>query len=300
MNRHAGRLFWLAAAVVVALSACGPVPAPFKRSFDEKVETDLVHAPIDRALIVEPVQGVPPDSSALLVDTVVRLLQENDIPATANPGVTGDRVLLGTAEPYDGRPGILWEMISTTGNPPFRLVTDALNREATNSAVVADQLVRGLKAELLARSGRLTVVRPQQKLWIGTVTGAPGNGNRALPVAARANLDRAGIPLAATPEEATLVLKADVALLDMTETRDRLVLGWYVATPAGEKIAELGQDVAIEKGALDGDWGVLAFDATSALIGPVREVMILHEERQAAGRPALAPPSASAIAAPAG
>jgi hypothetical protein len=124
-------------------------------------------------------------------------------------------------------------------------------------------LAMGVKAPgVPATHGAAAAEAP--RLFIGLVSGAPGDGNVALAAAISAVL--AGEGLALTPERkrATHSLTATVTTIKDHPGAQTVTIVWRVLDPAGKVLGEVAQTNAVPAGSLDTAWGDTAYDAASA------------------------------------
>jgi hypothetical protein len=91
-----------------------------------------------------------------------------------------------------------------------------------------------------------------------TVTGAPGNGNRALTAGMRRALGESQVVLVDAPDATSMTVIGSVEISAPAEGKQRIVIRWIVKGPGGEQLGDLEQANDIKAGALNGDWGGVA------------------------------------------
>jgi hypothetical protein len=90
------------------------------------------------------------------------------------------------------------------------------------------------------------------------VTGAPGDGNRALTAGMRRALGESQIVLVDAPDATTMTVIGSVEISAPAEGKQRIVIRWVVKGPGGEQLGDLEQANDIRAGALNGAWGGVA------------------------------------------
>jgi hypothetical protein len=104
---------------------------------------------------------------------------------------------------------------------------------------------------------------PQRAIVIGTITGAPGNGEAALRNAMGRSISPYGFrPVAGRP--AAFILTADVTTTPPERNRQSVAIIWSVAGADGRPVGTIRQLRSVQSGALDGNWGVAASTAADA------------------------------------
>jgi len=119
---------------------------------------------------------------------------------------------------------------------------------------------------LAARANRPTPIR------IGTVTGAPGDGNSVLLEHVRALLGERDIPIATGKDTKWYQIGASVTLTDAGINKETVVIVWTVTDPLGEELGQVRQQNDLPPGALEPQWGD---DAKFAAQGAVDGILSL-------------------------
>ncbi len=152
---------------------------------------------------------------------------------------------------------------------------------------LAGQTVAVLSSALASTGGVMTVP-PQRsstagappKIYIGAVTGAPGDGNRSLPAALRSVLSEDGAPLTGDASKADYTLAAKVATDSPQNGKQSIAITWQVIDRKGVVAGQITQSNEIKAGSLDGDWGQTAFDIALAAEGGLGDMLNEIEARQ--------------------
>ncbi|MFO1186736.1 MAG: hypothetical protein U1E87_04365 [Alphaproteobacteria bacterium] len=152
----------------------------------------------------------------------------------------------------------------------------------TVAALAADAARQPLPRAALSATQAGNVSRDRPRVFMGRVTGAPGDGNRELANAISAVLSGDGVEVTADRSRATHILVAKVTLAGTPEPATQTVaILWQVLDPAGRTLAEITQSNAVAAGSLDRAWGDTAYDAAEA----ASEGLIAAFEQMAAPRP---------------
>lgn len=116
-------------------------------------------------------------------------------------------------------------------------------------------------------------VKPLPSLLLGTgilvepVTGAPGDGNRALYRAIANALAALDVSITEDRRQASLILNGQVGF-EPGEKQDKILIVWRVMTLDGFEVGRATQENVVPAGALDEQWGVEAENiAEAAVIG---------------------------------
>ncbi|MFA5120908.1 hypothetical protein [Zavarzinia sp.] len=93
---------------------------------------------------------------------------------------------------------------------------------------------------------------------VAPVTGAPGDGNKALRSAISRALAVAGLKVVDKPAADSLSVAGKVAVTPIDARRQHVVLTWSVSNVKGELIATIAQENDVPVGSLDHSWGPIA------------------------------------------
>ncbi len=95
-------------------------------------------------------------------------------------------------------------------------------------------------------------------VWIDEVTGAPGNGNRALTRALRRELEATSLPIAISVGAASHFIQGVVDVRVKDATSEHVSIIWIVLDSDGKELGRVSQDNTIPRGILHEDWGDIA------------------------------------------
>lgn len=116
------------------------------------------------------------------------------------------------------------------------------------------------------------------RVRVVAVTGAPGDGNRALTAGIRRALGESQVVLVDAPDATTMTVIGSVEISPPAEGKQRIIIRWILKGPGGDQLGDLEQANDIKAGALNGQWGgvahVIALAASEGildLIGRARD-----------------------------
>ena len=264
----------LAAALAAWLAACQPMPRPFA-PHGAKGANPLLQLSDRAGVVVLDVDGAPLRTAEKLSSGMERALLDHAIPASRTGGNRRSRFLQGRAEIRDlgqrrgrGRIAIelVWELVDSAGNDIGRHTVTARARQdrwVAGDAALIKRLIDASAADVAAflqdpaprRMARVAEMRP---LYVAPVTGAPGDGGRALQQAMKRALLRVRLKLAPEPGGDSLALAGSVSLGAPINRRQVVEIVWSVRRADGSEVGNLKQRNAVEAGSLDGTWGKLA------------------------------------------
>ncbi len=286
----------LACALAGLIAACGPVPKPFVSAPDQKVENPLLGRSDSATLVIAPVEGAPADLAGPLAERLAESLRWLDIPASTAPHIARAHLLEGETLWRNGVLVTVWHLTDAAGQSLGQISDIRPTTQAafeTGDEGLIDSLISHAAqeiADLLARrnvEGTIDEARAPKSeepdvpmIAILDVSGAPGDGNRALPLALAHVIRESGLPFTKDPARAALKLSAEV----QNSGEDGLIIGWTMVDRQDQPVGNLDQPVPIPVSELSGRWGINAFDAAIALLKPLAGVLDVIAEREAAAR----------------
>ncbi|MBO6519472.1 MAG: hypothetical protein JJ900_01165 [Rhodospirillales bacterium] len=285
MKRAAISLF-LALFIV---SACGPLPRPFGRD-DGDSGTKLARQIFFEGVEVQPMTGTTKPMSELIADAVIGRLQNTyEIPASYQGMDRSEFVLLGHVVDNQADPGVSepisveWQLLRRDGEVLERFV-DAVDASRLEwdygSAPMLEKIgerisTRVAKAVLGERFGTTGQDRllGRAGVYIGQVTGAPGDGNVSLRRAMAVALGGGGVRLTNNPVEAIFTLSGTVEMGSPENNAQSIRIVWDVKDVDGQVVGTARQSNVVAAGSLDGSWGrTAAFVAAAATEGIIKVV----------------------------
>ena len=291
----------------VALAACGDLPRPFQPA--EK-GTQAWSGPGDVAwgsILVPPIEGLPAERSAVLVDQVVEALQARDLPASAHAGGRGSIVLAGQIALVTGV--LRWSLTTPDGETALRFEEPGLDAlsSGTTAADLAPIAARaaGRVAALLKPPSTQDPNRPPRApVVVEAVRGAPGEGGIALARAMRHSLAHIGIRVVDDSDKGALAIQGwvRVAQDDTTANDAAVTIAWDVLHPEGARLGTITQGNRVDANQLTGTWGVLPRLIARAGAPGIAQLLDRPDVRRIAATPRrkalAAPTSRSPIEAP--
>jgi hypothetical protein len=256
-----------AAALVLFLSACQPLPHPFE---DDK---PAPHAPIislrnTTSVSVAPVAGLEPDARGQLAEAMASALQDLDVLASAESASRGSLSLLGTARAGGSGVAVDWRLVDPGGK--------SLGQGSESATVSLDAVNRGdaaaLKALALAAAPEVAKLLQDdapiasadtgslREVVVLPVTSAPGDGRDALQLAMAAALTQAKLTvLPAEPRDPKALSVVGTVALDRPQNgQQHIAISWALMDPGGKQLGVVKQENAVPQGSLDGRWGEVA------------------------------------------
>lgn len=121
-------------------------------------------------------------------------------------------------------------------------------------------------------SSRASAAPKPSGVVVGSVTGAPGDGSRALPAALKKQLPRAGVKVVGRGSNVYTV-NGTVRLSSAGAGQEKIRIDWRVMEPNGKTKGTVSQENTIPKGSLNGPWGAIADAAASAAVPGIKKLV---------------------------
>jgi hypothetical protein len=285
--------FPIIVALLLALSACQPLPHPFADSTPPP-NSPLMTPPDSAGVMVEPVTGAPTATAHDLADAMASALQDNDVPASTGARNRGSYLLQGKATTADAGNGALhvsvaWEMHAPDGSITGRQDASAtMPQAAWSQGGAAITGLVGPAAPELAKLIESKTPPPTASLdpliAVHVATGAPGDGGQALATAMSAALRRGQLSLADFPGAVpSFIVEAAVAVAPPVSGKQKVTIAWSLHRPDGAQVGQVKQENAVDAGSLDRVWGLTAYDAANAAAAGIAQ--LIDEAKRAALRP---------------
>ena len=212
--------------------------------------------------------------SRALAESLAAALRNTEIPASTAGANKATYRLAGIAHLArldDGREGVTvdWELRAadkrSLGHAAAAVpAADALSQRTQDAAAQA------LAAQAAPAIARLVQEEPPAEVGeplvaIQTVSGAPGDGDRALKRAIDGALRRVHVPLAEKPaDQASFVLSGTVAVSPPQAGKQQVSVRWALLRPDGREVGKIDQQNAVPAGSLDRAWGDIAYAVAEA------------------------------------
>jgi len=281
------------------LAGCGDLPQPLLGN-PGVAGRRLAQPPPARLTIPVPTQSLLADGAARSwVDATAVALQAQEVPAIASTGkAVGWRLVLSaetrgpevvptyTVQDPAGVPQ------GTSQGPPVPAQLWAEGAPATFKAAAESQapaveaLLRHIEAARQQSDPNSLVNRPA-KLYFAGVTGAPGDGDRALTQQMLTRLPNLGDLVQDTARDADFTVAGQVKTAPGANGATRVELQWIVTDPKGEERGRVVQLNEVPAHAIDAYWGDVAVVAATEAASGVHEVVVQQTGRAAKPGPAI-------------
>lgn len=284
--KRAIALFCLA---LILLTACGPLPRPFGRDEGEPGNR-LASQIFFEGVEVQPMTGTTKPMSELVADAIIDRLQHTyEIPASYRGMDRSEFVLMGhvvdnRTDPESARPvSIEWQLLRRDGEIVEKFVdaVEANRLEWDYGAApvlekigerIGTRVAKAVLGERFGTSGQDRLLG-RAGVFIGAVTGAPGDGNSSLRRAIAVALGGGGLRLTNNPVEALFTLVGTVEMGAPDNNAQSIRILWEIEDVDGKVVGRAEQNNVVAAGSLDGNWGrTAAFVAAAATEGIIKVV----------------------------
>ena len=263
------------ALLIALLAACQPVPQPNRPDSKSREFGGLLDLGPRAGFTVAPVGGLQGDLGARFAEALAVSLQGLDVAASARKSHRASYLLTGQVRALPPERGLRqiafdWRIVDPRGLEVAKIDQIEILQEGQWPPSDGARL-RALAAASAERVGRIVGLDPEipapttgGAIAIEAVTGAPGDGNRALAAAMRRALRGQGARIAETGADAAFTLRGVVRVGDFGRDRQKVEIDWMVYRLDGEEIGTSSQANLIPLGALDARWGSVAEAAAEA------------------------------------
>jgi hypothetical protein len=275
------RLGWVAAFAGLALTAaCQPLPHPFE---DDRPPAALLRIRDTAGISIAPIDGIPTAVAGKLGPELAKALLQHDIPATDKTTSLRSYPLYGRlvqSPAHDGKATVtaLWRLYDargrTIGERKVQLEATAdewakpgeptIGRLATLSADAVAPLVEDDVAGKAATAPSKPPLEQRIRVAVVKISGAPGDGDKALATAVANVLKRQDLDIVAADGKPDLLVDCEVAVSPVKADRQHIKITWRVRRPDGVEIGTAGQENDVPRGLLEGPWGDLAYTVALA------------------------------------
>lgn len=260
-----------AAAVMLLLVGCQPLPHPFADDVPRK-GSPMLALRDSASVTIAPIEGTPRATAEKLGPAMASALQAKEIAASDRTASLGSYELFGKIQemaPSDGKAVVtaVWELRDPSGERvgerAERLEAPAVDWEEGKGDSVA-QLAAASAEQLLALlqddAPTQAEIGGRTRLLIDGVTGAPGDGGKALLTAITEVLKKEDLAIITDPHaEADLVLAAEVNIAEPKAGKQHVKIVWHVRRKDSAEIGTVGQENDVPAGLLNGAWGDVAY-----------------------------------------
>jgi hypothetical protein len=302
-------------ATVLLVAGCGDLPQPFRGN--PGAEGQLLSAPPpSRLAVATPTDALLSDAAASdFASDLAADLQENEVPAVAKRKPDkGDWRLLTRAEDRGGHIVLTYAIIDPKGKDvghaegaPVPLAdwaagsAPALKAAAVDATPRITDLLRGVEATNLRSDPNSLYNRPP-KVFIPTVTGAPGDGNTSLTLQMRRQLATHGEVVQDTGNGADFIVAGHVNAVPIAGGMLRVEIMWRMHDSKNRDLGMVLQLNEVPPDTVQGFWGEVALAVAKEAAGGVHETVLKnsgHNPPQASAPPDAASGSTVSATAPA-
>jgi hypothetical protein len=240
---------------------------------------------------VRPIAGAP--EAEAFAEAMAEALRDADVPAFTQ-GANRDALRLSGTAQIEERPGgrahiaLRWELRDRDGGAAGAEAQDedvGLTEWRDGNAALLARLAKNIApriAELLQEDGATDNGSSEPRILVRQISGAPGDGSRALARAMVASLQQAN--LAVTDKEPApgaaaklFVISGSVTMTPAGEGKQKVTVSWALFDPKGLQVGQISQSNAVAAGSLDGRWGDTAYAVANAAAGGI--VALLQQLR---------------------
>lgn len=275
----------LVLAMPLVLAACGTLPEPFYGN--PGVEGARLATP------PAPVLMVPTPTAALLNDQAAKLYAEDlaaalvryDVPSIAGPAGKGVWQLTTTAK-LAGNDVVPRYVITgpdgkVYGNEAGAPVAasgwangdaDTLNAAATTDASSLSKILVAINARVQGSNPNALENRPP-RIFVGAVTGAPGDGDTSLPLNLSRDLAGPDSHVVTAPAGADFTVTGHIIVTPYKNGQMMVELDWTVLDSNHRKIGQVTQLHPLALADITPYWGDVAAAAASEAAGGIQKVV---------------------------
>ena len=273
-------------ALPLALAACGTLPEPFYG--DPGREGARLSIPPAPMLVVPPPTGAMLDdnSAKLYAQDLAAQLVNFDIPSIASPAIKADWKLTITAK-LAGNNVIPDYAITgpdgkTYGNNPGAPVSaaawangdaSALNAAAATDAQTLSKTLAAINASIQQSNPNSLENRPP-RIFVGAVTGAPGDGDTALPLNLGRDLPGPDDEVVTDASRADFTVTGHVKTQPAANGQILMELDWSVLDSNHRKIGQVTQLHTLAPSDISPYWGDVAAAAATEAASGIQQVVM--------------------------
>jgi hypothetical protein len=266
---------WAGALLAVALTACGPLPRPFRDAGAPPGLLDLGDGP---GIRVHALVGDGPGVAGAGAEVMAEALRNLGVPAATQGGNRASRGLYGlatlTRAGDEERLRLLWELRAPDGTV-IGLHHSEISLphglwQAGDAAAIAPHIAAGAPA--IAAMVQVEAVEevaipgfPGARLMVLPLDDVPGDGAVSLRRSLQEELRAADLPVAAEVREGDILIFGKVVLTAPRDGQQLLSISWTATRTGGEaELGQVDQQNSIPAGSLDGPWGPVAREIAKA------------------------------------
>jgi hypothetical protein len=264
---------------------CDRGPQPFSHAETGR-KNDLLKLADRAGIVVLDIDGAPEPASRALAEEMARSLLDRNVPAATRGGNRTSNFLHGRAAVREVGPDHVevtldWELVDPHGQ--------ALGTQSTTSTLDAGTWRRGMQAaatSLVAPSAPAIAAMVQEPtpvarrdpivgraIRIAAIDGAPPSAERAMRRHMGDALRRAGFALGQEETPDIVSVDGKVQIGPARNGAKRLDIAWFVRRADGRELGNLKQGNVVDTADLDGDWGEIAWAATTTAVDGIVDLL---------------------------
>jgi hypothetical protein len=297
----------------LVLAACGTLPQPFygNPGSPEAARLSLPPAPV--LMVPTPKTALLDDKSAVLfASDVAAQMADHDVPTVPGP-VTKGAWKLGISATLSGTMVTpAYEITGPDGKAYGHLAgapVDAagwsngdeatLNAAASADAPALTKLMTNINAQI-QQSNPQSLENRTPRLYVGKVTGAPGDGDQSLPLNLIRDLPGPNLQLTQKTAEADFTVTGTVKSAPAAQGQIQVELDWVVRDRNDRVVGQVTQIHALNPSDIDPYWGDVAAAAASEAAQGITTVVQneLLKKAPKTAAPSAAPPVPGVLPAP--
>lgn len=255
--------------LLLPLAACGGLPRPYAGNPGaEAVRLAIPKAPV--LIIPAPGPGVPTGYATTLATALVN----DDVPSVAAKLDPTEWRLLVTAQGTAPRYALVGPDAKTYGT-----LTGTSFANPSADALALAQKLAAINAQV-QQSSPESMENRTPRIFIASVTGAPGDGNSALPLNLSRVLPSPDLELVTDPKLADFTVTGVIKATPQGAGQDLVELDWSVADANGRKIGQVTQLHPLAVTDMVPYWGDVAAAATQEAASGIQDVVnkdVLHK-----------------------
>jgi hypothetical protein len=267
----------------IALAACqgGGLSSPVSHA---NAVTPALTPPDSAGILVLPVSGAPSPAATDIAQAMADALQQADVLASTSASNQRSFRLSSTVTTLAAGDGgdaifITWTLADANGRKLGGAESNTTASEAS-WARGGDDIARALAnpavpvlAKLIESDAPLPQGNVNPVVALGSVSGAPGDGDVALARAMGAALGRVHVELADPGGKPDYTLSGSVEVSAPSGPNQKVKVSWALLRPDGSEVGRVNQENAVPAGSLDRFWGDIAYAVTAAAAPGVRQLI---------------------------
>lgn len=282
--------------IAVVLVGCAAITEPFgledpfaiPRPFEGVERNQVMLTPSFEltSVVVEQPRGLSIEFANEIRDKVISALEAHDIPAqsqsTSNTWVLKARASTIVTNEKSGltRGVLIWRLFNPSHNQVGQFSVTYRGGSSANVepklSVLAEQVLT-YTLPLISQRAAVGIDVPTsavvQTVSIGTIRGAPGDGNVALARALQGALPHKGIRVEDEGGKANWRIECAVKVISKASLEDQVVLVWRLVDTNGKEVGTLTQENPVPRGRLNKPWREIAGFAAEAAAEGIQQIL---------------------------